>query len=55
MRGVLDLNLLLSVRTKPEGWAASPALGSRGATGAVMLLTRLVGPATKSPILRVSR
>lgn len=54
MQGGLDLDLL-SGRMKPEGWAASPALGSRGATGSAILLARSVSTAQKSPILRLSR
>lgn len=37
---------LMNGRMKPEGWAASPALGSRGATE--QLLTRLLSTAKKA-------
>ena len=47
MQGGLDVSLL-SGRTKPKGWAASSALGSRGATGAVILLARLLSTAQKA-------
>lgn len=51
MQGGLDLGLL-SGRMKPEGWAASPALESRGATGVAMLLARLRSTAQKAKFWR---